>query len=134
MLQALTSISRARRRPLESVRAPLRLLLGGHVVLSDAGDLGNRLVLVDPIAVREIIDAVCGDDPAEVQVSLTGTYAVLHLTLVDPALAQSLHRHSGTVVEALAAGEMVLERLGGGVEVDHDGVRLWLPRADAGAA
>lgn len=144
MLQALTTVSRARRRPLEPSRAPLRLLLGGHVVLSDAGDLGSRVVAVDPIAVREIIDAVCGEDPADIAVSLDDTYAVLRLPLDASlaavrggplvALAQSLQMHAGTLVETLAAAEVVLHRFGGGVEVAADGVHLWLPLAAARGA
>jgi signal transduction histidine kinase len=137
MLQALTSVSRARRRPLEQSRAPLRLLLGGHLVISDAGDLGSRQVGVDPIAIREIIDAVCGEDPAEIAVSLDDTYALLRLPLDASlaevrggplvTLAQSLQLHAGTLVETLAAAEVVLVRCGGRAEIADDGVRLWLP-------
>lgn len=144
MLQALTTVSRARRRPLEPGRAPLRLLLGGHVVLSDAGDLGSQLVAVDPIAVREIIDAVCGEGPADIAVALDGTHAVLRLPL-PPALAevrggpleaivQSLQLHAGTLVETLAGAEVVLHRCGGAVEVAGGGVYLWLPLAAGGGS
>ncbi len=137
MLQALTSVSRARRRPLEPSRAPLRLLLGGHLVISDDVDLRSQVVSTDPIAVREIIDGLCGDDPAEIAVRLTDDYAVLRLPLDDAlaevrgaplaALAGSLQMHAGTVVEALAAGQTVLERMGGRIAVEDDGVHLWLP-------
>lgn len=138
MLQALAVVSRARRRPLERTHAPLRLLLGGHIVLSDAGDLGNRLVEIDPIAVREIIDAMCADEPAEIQVTLLDSYVVLRLPLQEAladvrgaplvALAQSLQRHAGTLVETLAAAQVVLERSGGGLDITDGGVQLWLPR------
>ena len=141
MLQALTVVSRARRRPLEARRAPLRLLLGGHVVISDAGDLGSRLVGVDPIAVREIIDAVCGDAPAEIHVSLLNTFAVVRLPLHESlaevrgsplaALAHSLQQHAGTLVETLAGAQVILERCAGAIEITDEGVRLWLPRVDA---
>ena len=141
MLQALTSVSRARRRSLETGRAPLRLLLGGHVVISDAGDLGSRLVAVDPIAVLEIIDAVCGEGPTEIQVSLTDGFAVLRLPLDESlsevrgaplvGLAQSLQLHAGTLVETLAAAQVVLERVGGRIDITDEGVRLWLPRAES---
>lgn len=139
MLQALTTISRARRRPLERGRAPLRLLLGGHVVLSDAGDLGSQLVAVDPIAVREIIDAVCGEGPADIAVALDDTHALLRMPLPVAlaevrgrpleAIAQSLQLHAGTLVETLAGGEVALQRCGGAVEVADEGVYLWLPLA-----
>ena len=139
MLQALAAVSRARRRPLAPSLTPLRLLLGGHVVTSDAGDLGKQLVYVDPIAVRELIDAACGE-PARIQVSLSNTFAVLRFPLDASlaevrgapliALAQSLQQHAGTLVETLAVGETMLERSEGRVGIDDDGVRLWLPRVE----
>ncbi len=145
MLQALATVSRARRRPLEPVHAHLRMLLGGHIVLSDAGDLGSRVVQVDPVAVREIIDAVCGDDPVEVQVQVLDAFVVLRLP-TDAALddvegaplvtlARSLQRHAGTLIETLAAAEVVMERCGGGLDITDGRVRLWLARSepDAGA-
>lgn len=142
MLQALTAVSRARRRPLEPKRAPLRMLLGGYVVISDAGDLGNRVVGVDPVTVREVIDAVAGDEPAEIHVLLHEAFAVLRLPLPAAlvevrgaplvALAGSLQRHAGTLVEALAAAEVLLERSGGHIEIADEGVRMWLPRPEPG--
>ena len=140
---ALAVVSRARRRPLETTYAPLRLLLGGHIVISDDGDLGNRLVGVDPIAVREIIDALVGDEPAELQVSLLDSYVVLRMPLDESlsevrggplvAMAQSLQRYAGTPVETLAAGQVVLERFGGGLDITDAGVQLWLPRVQTKA-
>ena len=118
-----------------------RSLLGGYILISDAGDLGRQLVHVDPVAVREIIDAVCGDDPAEIQVSLEEQFTLLRLPLDDAlaevrgaplvALAHSLQQHAGTLVETLAAAQVVLERCGGRIDVADEGVRLWLPRAEA---
>ena len=143
MLQALTALSRARRRPLEPSRTPLRLLLGGHVVTSDAGDLGSQLVSVDPIAVRELIDVIGGAEPARIQVSLSDAFVVLRFPLDASlaevrgapliALAQSPQQHAGTLVETLAAGEVMLGRSEGRVGIDHDGVRLWLRRIEASA-
>lgn len=141
MLQALTALSRARRRPLDPSRTPLRLLLGGHVVTSDAGDLGIQLVSVDPIAVRELIDVIGGEEPARIQASLAAGFVVLRFPLDASlaevrgspliAIAQSLQQHAGTLVETLAAGEVMLGRSEGRVGIDHDGVRLWLPRVEA---
>ena len=45
-------------------------------------------------------------------------------------LAQSLQHHAGTLVEALAAGQVVLERSDGRVAVTDDGVCIWLPRLE----
>ena len=143
MLQALAIVSRARRRPLEPVRAPLRLLLGGHIVISDEGDLGSRLVAVDPLMVRELIDAICGEEPAKIDAAVTDRFAVLRLPLPRGfedlrgaplvALVESLQRYAGTAVEEMAAGQVIVERQGGTVNVDEAGVRIWLPRADASA-
>lgn len=143
MLQALAVVSRARRRPLEIGHAPLRLLLGGHIVISDEGDLGSRLVRVDAIALREIIDAVCGDDAVEIHVLLLDAYVVLRLPLPAAlaevrgaplvAMVQSLQYHAGTLVETLAASQVVLDRCGGAIDVRDDGVHLWLPRVDTSA-
>lgn len=144
MVQSLAILARGYRRELNVGRTPLRLLLGGHVVISEASGLDARLVLVDPIVVREVIDACCGADAAEVHVVLTEAHAVL--TLPRPpalpsgpgevrgapltALIEELQRHAGSAVEALAAAQVVLERQGAAIEVRADGVRLWLPRAD----
>lgn len=142
MLQALARVSRARRRALEARHTPLRLLLGGHVVLSDEVDLARCLVTVDALLVRELLDAICGDDPATVEVVVTDRFAVLRLPhppgigdvrgapLV--ALVESLQLHAGSPIEDLAAGQVLLERLGGALQVDQSGVRIWLPCADPG--
>ncbi len=143
MVQALASLSRAYRRELGVGRAALRLLLGGHLVISDEDELDTRLVLVDPISVREVIDACCGDDPAEIHVSLTPRHAILLLPS-PPALGdlrgapllrlvEGLQRHAGGVLEALAAGQVMLERQGSALDLQEAGVRLWLPRAGAAA-
>ena len=139
MVQALASLSRAYRRELNVGRAPLRMLLGGHLVVSDEDGLESRLVLVDTLPVREVIDACCGDDPAKVQVTLTPQHAVLLLPVPSAmsevrgapliALVEGLQHYAGSVLETLAAGQVLLERQGAAVEVQDVGVRVWLPRA-----
>ncbi len=143
MLQALASVSRARQRVLEPSHTPLRMLLGGHVVLSDEIDLARCLVTIDPLLVSELIDAICGEDPAPIEVTVTDHFAVLRLPhpagigdvrgapLV--ALVESLQHHAGTPVEELAAGQVIVERLGGALDVDPSRVRVWLARANGGS-
>ncbi|MEX2446952.1 MAG: hypothetical protein WD734_06370 [Dehalococcoidia bacterium] len=138
MLQALAGLSRAARRPLEEHHAPLRMLLGGHIVLSDVDDLDQCEVAVDAMTVRELIDDICGDDPREVHVSVAEGYAILDLPRPEDAdevsgsplmaLTGSLQRYAGTSIERLAVGQVLLERFGGGVAVE-EAVRLWLPEA-----
>lgn len=138
MLQALMQVSRARRRPLGTQRARLQLLLGGHVVLSDEGDLSRRIVAIDPLSVRELFDALSGDDPLEIRVSSTDGFVILDvavasLPVMEPspldALAASLQAHAGTVVERLAVAQVLLERQGGALAAAGHGIRLWLPVA-----
>lgn len=136
MLQALTQVSRARRRVLGGRRARLRMLLGGHVVLSDEGDLGNCAVAIDPLPVRELFDALSGEDPLEIRVSRIDDYIILDVAvpLLPPleqsplsVLAGSLHAHAGGIVERLAVAQVLLERQGGALAGIEQGIRLWLP-------
>lgn len=137
MLQALTAVSRARRRPLDATPAPLAMILGGHVVLSDEGDLGRRAVAVDVLAVREHLDATWGDEPVEIHVRLEGGFAVLSCPEVAPgldeeplsALAGSLQTYAGGPVQTLAVAQVILERLGGRVRCGDGRTTFWLPLA-----
>lgn len=144
MVQALASLARAYRRALNVRRSPVRLLLGGHVVISEEDSLDARFVVVDPLVVREVIDVCCGDDPARVHAALTEEHVVLVLPLPEAcaevrgtpllALIEGLQRHAGSAIEALAAAQVALERHGAAIEVGDAGVRLWLPRVGASAA
>lgn len=137
MLQALTAVSRARRRPLDASPAPLQMILGGHIVLSDEGDLGRRTVAVDVLAVREHLDATWGDEAVEIHVRLEGGFAVLSCPEVAPglddeplaALAGSLQTYAGGPVQTLAAAQVILERLGGSVRCTGGRTVFSLPLA-----
>lgn len=136
MLQALTAVSRARRRPLEPVAAPLQMLLGGHVVISDEGDLGRRTVSVDVLAVREFLDATWGDQPAEIHVRIDGEFAILTCPPEDgffgeplAALASSLQSYAGTAVQGLATAQVMVERLGGSLRCEPAHTIVCLPLA-----
>lgn len=141
MLDAIARLARARVRPLEGRQTPLRMLLGGHVVVSDEADVASCLVHIDLLLVHELLEATCGEDPASIEVTLTDRFAVLEMprpTALDDvrglpllALCASLQQHAGTPVEDLAVGQLVIERLGGALEVDAARVRVWLPRANA---
>jgi hypothetical protein len=112
------------------------MLLGGHVVLSDEGDLGRRMVAVDPLGIRELFDALGGDDPLEIRVTTIEGFVVLDVAVADlpdlgrsplETLAGSLQQHAGTIVERLAIAQVLLERQGGALAPVGNGVRLWLP-------
>jgi signal transduction histidine kinase len=138
MLHALTTISRARRRPLETRMVPLRMLLGGHVVISDA-DLERLLVRVDAGTVRELLDRLCGEEPAEIPLERTDTHVVFRVPArveLPPLersplleLSSSLHTYAGTVVEDLASLQVQLGRQSGVLEVTDGAVCVWLPIA-----
>lgn len=137
MLQTLMLLSRARRRVIEDSRGTLQVILGGHIVLAEAPGLPRRVALVDPLHVREMLDAVAGDDPLEVQVTLSQERASLRFAA--PALehgptplhvlVSSLKQYAGTPVEALAVGQVLLERQGAQVTNSAGEVTIYLPLA-----
>jgi len=137
MLQTLMLLSRARRKRLESAQGALQLILGGHVVLSEEPELPRRVVLVDPLHVREMLDAVGGDEPVEVQVHLGAGRAALDVAVPvlehgpTPlhAVTASLKQYAGTPVEALAVGQILVERQGGEVTCEVGRVKVSLPLA-----
>lgn len=140
MLHALTSVSRARRRPLEPRVVPLRMLLGGHIVISDAVALERVRVHLDPEPFRELLDRLCGEDPAEIQLTRTDDHVICRIParVALPALegsplldlSKSLQSHAGTVVEDLASLQVQLARLSVAIEVRDGAVRVWLPVAE----
>lgn len=146
MLQALTLLSRARRREVVPAAAPLRLILGGYRVSSDVPQLDKVTVATDPLVVREFLDALGHGDALAVVASVEGEHVVLAVDVPEElqdatspleALAGSLqrfagHPSAGASVEGLAAQQLLLERQGARVRIDGGRLLLALPRARAG--
>jgi hypothetical protein len=137
MLEALTVLSRARRRVFDHDQGPLGLILGGHLVMSDAEDLVSRMVAVDPLVVRELFDQVAGDGPVEVRAVIEGDHVMLSASVMAAvpafegspltALVSSLHTYAGTVVERLAASQVLFDRQGAAFAFDGNRLVIWLP-------
>jgi len=143
MLQALTLLSRAHRRRIEPARAPLRLVLAGYLVISEASELESRQVAVDAVSVREMLDAVTDEGMLELHVRMQDSFVLIEFDAegLPPeadsplsALTESLQYSAGSSLEALAVGQVLLERQGGGVGCTNGRVTVWLPLvADGGA-
>lgn len=139
MLQALTIVSRARRRTLAAVRVSLQVILGGHLVISEVDELGAIEVAVDPVPVMELLDVLAAGGPVEVHARLDGDRVVIDCE--SPAgigqgdtspldlLVGSLQHHAGTSVEALAEAQVLLERQGATVHCRDGRLLVCLPRA-----
>lgn len=138
MLQALTQVSRARRRPLEPSRVALAVVLGGYEVATPGLDLRRCAVAVDPLVAREVIDVASGDGSPEVRVSIEAAHALIDLpyesssTAPSPleALASSLQTGAGAAVERLAVSQVIIERQGGALQFADGRLRMWLPLAE----
>ena len=136
MLQTLMVLSRARRKTLEPARGALQMILGGRLVVSEA-DLSHRIALVDPLHVCEVLDAAAEEGPLEVHVRLDGARAELAFDLARlehgptplHAVCASLKQYAGTAVEALAVGQVLLERQGASVRGTDGRVTIMLPLA-----
>lgn len=135
MLQTLMLFSRARRKKIEPARGALQVILGGHIVVSEEDALSRRIALVDPLQVREMLDAVAGDEPLEVHVHIHEGRAELGFSvpLIEHgptplhAVSASLKQYAATPVETLAIGQILLERQGGAVEASPGRVVVSLP-------
>ncbi|MBM4410606.1 MAG: hypothetical protein FJ037_04655 [Chloroflexi bacterium] len=105
--------------------------------MSEVDHLASRLVAVDPVTVRGLLDDVAGDGPVEVRVRLESDLAVLSVPVnVDlppfegrplHALASSLQAYAGSAVERLAVAQVLLERQGATFSVEAGGLLVWLP-------
>lgn len=141
MIEALTVLSRARRRIFDHDRGPLGLILGGHLVMSDVDDLVRRVVEVDPVVVRELLDEVAGDGPVEVRAVVEGDYVMLSapVTITLPtfegspltALVSSLQAYAGSVVEHLAAAQVLFDRQGAAFSLEGGRLVIWLPLGES---
>jgi len=137
MLQTLMLLSRARKKELAPARGALRLILGGYNVRSEEAGLLQQVVQVDPLHVREMLDQVAGDDLLQVGVHLlrdsveldVACAALEHGPTPLHALTASLKQYAGTSVEALAVGQILVERQGGSVRGEDGRVVVSLPLA-----
>lgn len=139
LLDALTAVSRARRRALREGPVPIAQLLRGHIVVTD-GAAGEALVAVDPRIVVEALEALSTRAAlGELRLWIGAADATVALALpaaVEPpvqpsplgALFDSLHTYAGTAIETLAVLETQLTRQGGQVWVEAGRVAIRLPR------
>ncbi len=136
LLDAVTAISRARGRTLTPQLLSVRDLLGGQVVISD-DDLSDVLVSLDPRCVQELLAALGGDRPAQVNLDIDAIEARFSVALPPSieaffgsplyALLSSLQAHAGTTMVALAAAQVQLERQGGAVRCADGRAHFALP-------
>lgn len=139
MLQALTMLSRARRRPLERTAGALSLILGGYAVISEEREIERFVVAVDPLTVRELLDTACSGGADQLHVRIDGRCVVISCaTAIEAAsplqaLAASLRYGAGQPLEQLAAGQVLLERQGAAVRIEDGRLHLSLPLTGAPA-
>lgn len=147
MLDAVTTVSRAWRRPLEVVAVPLMPVLSGHVVTSghddpaDHDDPAGLAAAVDPHIVSELEARLLVGQRGALQLAVEGGVIRLDVPLADgwpevdgtplEALLGSLHTYAGTPVEPLAALQVLLERQGGGLAIEGRWASVRLPLATA---
>lgn len=138
MLDALMSVSRAQRRPLQIEPVALHALLTGHVVLTEH-EAGRDVVRVDRRAVAGVLEQVTGNAPCSIRATQVDRMISLEIAtpLVDDfhaatplaALLRSLHVCGGTPIAALAAWQVMLERCGGALTIGDGRVTIALPLA-----
>src|SRR5688572_11282808 len=129
-LDAVTVVSRARRRPLDATPVALATFLP-----KEAGIEGVR-VAVDARVVTEFVTALDGAR-SEVRVGDSAVRFALPWPASAPAcegppleaLLTSLGTHAGTVVATLAALQVQLERQGGTIVIGEGWATALLPRA-----
>jgi signal transduction histidine kinase len=141
MLDAVTAVSRARRRPLEEETVLLVESLGAHGALSEWEVPDGLALAVDRRVIGEVLATLAGDEPSELVLKVDVGAVELSAPLPDgcpqcdgsplEALLQSLTTYAGTAVEELAALQTQLERQGGTVTVDDAGAHVRLPLAAA---
>jgi hypothetical protein len=122
MLDAVTAVSRARRRALAA----------GSVVV------GSFAAFLDPQVLEEIGIAV-GPAPRDASLDGAGRIQLVYSLPADFAavegnplrlLAGSLQDHAGTLLERLAVVQVLVERQGGSVRMSDGGLVVLLRRAD----
>lgn len=136
MLDAVTGVSRARRRILTSGPSALGDVLQGHVVYSDDLEMSRVLLGVDGRSVGEALRALA-TGPVELRLEAVDGAVVLSAALPTDvadldgscveALLGSLQQHAGTSVAGLAVAEVLLAREGGTLVCSGGRVRMRLP-------
>lgn len=130
-LEAVTFVSRARRRPLDATAVELAAALR----IEDARDLEGVRVAIDSRLLNEF-GAAFGGASLEVRVGSEEVRLVAPWPAAAPAcegppleaLLASLSTHAGTVVATLAALQVQLERQGGTIVVGGGHATALLPR------
>lgn len=137
MLDAVTGVSRARRRILADGPVALATVLDGLRMTGDAPLMGAALS-IDARAVGEVLRALGSD--VEVRLEMQPESVIVSVALPEgivgtegscvAALLGDLHVYAGTPVAAFAVAEVVLARQGAMLRCEDGCVRLWLPLAD----
>ena len=140
MLDAVTAVSRARRRPLDAAPVVLRELLAGATI-AGLDELGTAAVAVDPRVVAELVEALSDGGPVQMQVTVDAGDVRLDAPLPAgcpecdgpplAALLGSLQTYAGTAVATLAALQAQLQRQGGALTVLGGRAFVRLPLAKA---
>ncbi len=140
MLDAVTAISRARRRPLDATPVALRELLAGASI-AGLDELGAAAVTIDARVIAELVEALSDGGPVEMQLAVDA--GDVHLDAPLPAgspecdgpplaaLLGSLQTYAGTAVATLAAVQAQLQRQGGALTLHEGRAFVRLPLAEA---
>ena len=142
MLDALTAVSSARRRPLQHAAVPLLQAMRGRVVRAGGGDLDGLSVAVDPGLLDDLLPALCGAEGRDLDLAVGENEVLLEASLPEncprcegPPLAVlfgSLTTYAGSPVESLAALQAQLERQGGAITLAGQRAQVRLPLATEG--
>jgi signal transduction histidine kinase len=140
LLDAVTAVSRARSRILQTEPARLADILHGHIVISPDEGAPRACVAVDPRGVTEAIAALTSA-PAELRLDLRRDAVEVSLALPAGiadlegaplvALLASLQQYAGTPVAVLAASQTLLERQRGALHCEAGRAVFTLPLAAA---
>jgi hypothetical protein len=136
MLDAVTGVSRARRRILGDQSTSLIDVLRGHVVLSESPVVSRALVHLDLRPLAEALRALGGapvdiraeasDHAVRLSAALPANVAEVEGSCVGALLA-NLQQYSGTSIAQLAAAEVALARQGASLSCVEGRVQFEFP-------
>lgn len=135
MLNAVSAVSRARRRILTDEPMPMAAFLDGLEATGDEA-LTDVTLALDARAAAEALQALAVPIRIDAQPGFVVVSAALPEALAEvegscvAALLRDLHRYAGTAAVDLSAAEVVLARQGGMLRCDDAQVRMWLPVLD----